>query len=113
MLHGELVIVFLVAEGVHEGELHCTPPLVHLTVFSVPTVHHCTVSFRKRKRKQTVWMSIWMMILIWMGDRLPVQSPFSNAEGRSRSPALGVRSGAEGGAARNKDGKEWRAKKDG
>ena len=32
------------------------------------------------------------------GDRLPVQSPFPNASGRSRSPVPGVRSGAEGGA---------------
>ena len=36
------------------------------------------------------------------GDRLPAPSLFSNATGRSRSPVLGARSGAEGGAAQNK-----------
>ena len=37
------------------------------------------------------------------GDKLP--GPFPNARGRSRSPALGARSEAEGGAAPKKDGK--------
>ena len=42
-----------------------------------------------RLAKASAWMKLWMMILIWMGqDRLPVQSHFVNATGRSRSPAL-------------------------